>query len=92
LTAVRAPLAPIENPCVKPPAAFAAPIASSSCDARTFSPCFPAKTRAVRISSAKVTRKTPNAAGTRRTTSASGGVGIVGLGSPDGTGPTTATP
>ena len=63
LTAVRAPLAPIENACVKPAAAFAAPITSSSCEARTCSPRRPAKARAVRISSAKETRKTPSAAG-----------------------------
>ena len=65
LTAVREPLAPIENPCVNPAAAFAAPIASSSCDARTFWLCFPANDRAVRISSANETRKMPSAAGTR---------------------------
>ena len=77
-TAVRAPLAPIENACVKPAAAFAAPMTNSSCDARTCSPRLPAKARAVRISSAKETRKTPSAAGSSRRTSASGGVGRLG--------------
>jgi hypothetical protein len=91
-TAVRAPLAPIENPCVSPAAVFAAPIASSSCDARTCWLRFPAKERAVRISSANETRKMPAAAGTRGTTSCNAGVGTSMLGSPAGIAPTIATP
>ena len=91
-TAVRAPLAPIENPCVKPAAAFAAPITNSSCEARTCSPRLPANARAVRISSANETRKTPSAAGTSWSTSPSGGVGMLGRGSPPATGPTVAIP
>ena len=69
---------------MKPAAAFAAPIASSSCEARTFWRCFPANARAVRISSAKETTKMPSAAGTSRTTSRMRGVGTVTLGSPTG--------
>ena len=91
-TAVRAPLAPTENACVKPAAAFAAPIVRSSCDARTCSPRLPANARAVRISSANETRKRPTAAGTSSRTSSSGGVGNVGRGRPPATGPTIATP
>jgi hypothetical protein len=91
-TAVRDPLAPIEKPCVRPAAAFAAPIANSSCDARTFWRCFPANDRAVRISSANETRKMPSAAGTSSRTSASGGVGMVRLGRPAGIAPVTSIP
>ena len=91
-TAVRAPLAPTENACVKPAAAFAAPIVRSSWDARTVSRRFPANARAVRISSANETRNSPTAAGTSWTMSPSGGVGTVGRGSPLATGPTVATP
>ncbi len=65
LTAVRDPLAPSGKPWVTPAAAFAAPIASSSCDASMCWLCLPANERAVRISSAKETRKMPPAAGNR---------------------------
>ena len=84
LTAVREPLAPIENACVSPAAAFAAPIASSSCDARTGSWRRPANERAVRISSANETRNTPSAAGASSATSPSPGRGSVGRGRPLG--------
>ena len=77
---------------MKPAAAFAVPIASSSCGARTCWLCFPANERAVRISSANETRKTPTAAGKRRMTSCQAGCGTAKLGSPAGIAPTTATP
>ena len=92
LTAVREPAAPIENACVNPAAAFAAPIASSSCDARTGSWRRPANERAVRISSANETRNTPSAAGASSATSPNPGRGSVGRGRPLGIRPTTATP
>ena len=91
-TAVREPLAPTENACVSPAAAFAAPMTSNSCPARTCSPRLPAKARAVRISSANETRKTATAAGASFSRSASCGVGRLGRGRPAGTGPTVAIP
>ena len=93
LTAVREPLAPTEKPWVKPAAALAAPIASSSCEARTCWPCLPAKERAVRISSAKATRKMPSAAGTSATMSPKGaGSEARSSEARPGSAPTTAMP
>ena len=77
---------------MKPAATFATPIDTSSCDARTCSRRFPANARAVRISSANETRKSPNAAGRSATTSERPGVGIDGRGQSALTGPTIATP
>ena len=91
-TAVREPLAPSGKPCVIPAAALNPEKASSSWFARMCWLRFPANVLAVRMPSAKLTRKMPRAAGTSLPTSASGGLGIVTLGRPDGISPTTATP
>ena len=91
-TAVREPLAPIGKPWVSPAATLAAPIANTSCSARTCCPCLPANDRAVRISSAKLTRKIPTAAVTSSSASPPPGVGRARSGMPLGTLPTTARP
>ena len=63
LTAVREPLAPIGIPWLMLAARMAAPMAVSSASARTCWPWRPANERATRISSEKLTKKMPNAAG-----------------------------
>ena len=65
LTAVREPLAPIGKPWLMLAARLAAPMAASSASARTCWPWRPANERATRISSEKLTKKMPNAAGAR---------------------------
>ena len=60
-----------------PAAAFAAPIASSSCPTRMCWSWLPANERAVRISSANDTRNSPTAAGTSASVSCHGGVGTL---------------
>ena len=83
-TAVRDPLAPIEKPCVTRPRRWRRPWPAAPATARTFWSCLPANERAVRIPSAKQTRKMPTAAGSSVSTSAPGRDGTSKLGRPAG--------
>jgi hypothetical protein len=83
-TAVRDPLAPTGNPCETPAVALAIAIARSSWSTPIRTPWRWASERAVRISSAKLTKNSPSAAGTRSNTRFHGGLGIPRSGSPLG--------
>jgi hypothetical protein len=92
LTAVREPLAPMGKDWVIPAARSATPMATSSWSTRTCWPWRPAKERAVRISSEKLTKKMPVAAGSSERMSPSRRLGTSMPGRPGGISPTTATP
>ena len=91
-TAVRDPLAPIGMPWLKPEATLATPKASSSWSASTVSRCFAANDRAVRIASAKLTRKIAKAGRMRAESALASTSGRARSGNPAGTGPVRVTP
>ena len=92
LTAVREPLVPIGIPWLSPDAMLAAPKASSSWSASTVSRCLAANDLAVRIASAKLTRKMATAGSSSEPSCSALREGRPSSGSPLGTGPVRSTP